>query len=160
VSFDQNNGKDSEKVQVVEHSSGQSSLHGQIFSKKWEDRINLDFYRPKNPFYPIPLRSPFFPIPMGNLPQLMQISELKSVVEVLPQKHKEIPQLPQALLLSLYHLQQQAVPISHVIVQVLLQSLETISMHIDLCSVPSTIKDRHLPLCLRKSASPVCSSNS
>jgi hypothetical protein len=55
VSFDQNNGKDSEKVQVVEHSSGQSSLHGQIFSKKWEDRINLDFYRPKNPFYPIPL---------------------------------------------------------------------------------------------------------
>ena len=49
VSFDQNNGKDSEKAQVVEHSSGQSSLHSQIFSKKWEDRINFDFYRPKNP---------------------------------------------------------------------------------------------------------------
>jgi hypothetical protein len=53
--FDQNNGKDSEKVQVVEHSSGQSSLHSQIFSKKWEDGINLDFYRLKNPFYPVPL---------------------------------------------------------------------------------------------------------
>jgi len=61
-----------------------------------------------------------------------QISELKSVVEALPQKRKEVPQLPQAPLLSLYHLQQQAVPISHVIVQVLLQSLETISMRIDL----------------------------
>jgi hypothetical protein len=55
VSFDQNKGKDSETVQVVEQCSGQSSLHGQIFSKKCEDRINLDFYRPKNPLYPVPL---------------------------------------------------------------------------------------------------------
>jgi len=66
VSFDQNKGKDSETVQVVEQCSGHSSLHGQIFSKKWEDRINLDFYRPKNPFYPVPLRSPFFPTPRGK----------------------------------------------------------------------------------------------
>jgi len=49
VSFDQNNGKDSEKVQVVEHSSGQSSLHGQIFSKNGKTELTLIFIDPKTP---------------------------------------------------------------------------------------------------------------